>query len=77
MESLYVLVRVEPTYEQQVGEKIKALDACKEIYPLFGDYDFIVKIEGKDHEDLTRIILGQIRGLDGVASTKTLVKTSF
>ncbi len=77
MESVYVLVRVKPTYEQDVGETIRGLDACEEIHPLFGEYDYIVKLEGKDHQELTRVILEQIRGLEGVAATKTLVKTSF
>lgn len=77
MESVYVLVRVRPTYEQRVGEAVQALEACDEIHPLFGEYDYIVKLDGKDHQELTRVILEQIRGLEGVAATKTLVKTSF
>lgn len=77
MEAVYVLVRVKPTFEQAVGEMIQALEACDEIHPLFGEYDYIVKLEGKDHQELTKIILERIRGLDGVAATKTLVKTSF
>ena len=77
MESVYVLIRVKPTFEQVVGEHIQKLKSCKEIHPLFGEYDYMAKIEGADHAEITRVILSDIRGLPGVASTKTLVKTSF
>lgn len=77
VESVYVLVRVKPTYEQDIGDRIRDLDMCQEIHPLFGEYDYIVKLEGENHQELTKIILERIRGLKGVAATKTLVKTSF
>jgi DNA-binding Lrp family transcriptional regulator len=77
MESVYVLVRVKPTFEQRVGEHIRKLKACQEIHPLFGEYDYIVKLQGKDHAEITKIILQEVRGLEGVAATKTMVKTSF
>jgi DNA-binding Lrp family transcriptional regulator len=74
---VYVLVRVKPTFEQAVGDHLRGLKGCDEIYPLFGDYDFIVRVVGQDHAEITRLILADIRGLEGVAATKTMVKTSF
>jgi len=77
LEAVYVLVRVKPTFEHKVGEHLKKLKEAKEVHPLFGEYDFIVKLEGRSHEDITAVILDKIRGQEGVAATKTLVKTSF
>lgn len=77
MESVYVLVRVKPTYEQRVHEILKKMKEAKEVHPLFGEYDFIIKIEGKTHDEITRTILEKIRSHEGIASTKTMVKTSF
>lgn len=77
MESVYVLVRVKPTFEHKVGEHLKKLKEAKEVHPLFGEYDFIIKIEGMSHQDITQTILEKIRSQEGVAATKTLVKTTF
>ena len=77
MESVYVLVRVKPTYETKVGVHLKALKEAKEVHPLFGEYDFIIKLEGTSHEQITQTILDKIRSQEGVAQTKTLIKTSF
>lgn len=77
VESVYVLVRVKPTYEQKVHEHLRKLKEAKEVHPLFGEYDFIVKLEGVSHEQITQTILDKIRGQEGVAATKTMVKTSF
>lgn len=76
-EAVYVLVRVKPTYELKLGQYLKTLKDAKEVHPLFGEYDFIIKLEGKDHEEIARIILEKIRSQDGVAQTKTLIKTTF
>ena len=77
MESVYVLVRVKPTFEQRVHEILRKMKEAKEVHPLFGEYDFIIKVEGKSHDDIAKIILEKIRSQEGVAATKTMVKTSF
>lgn len=74
---MYVLVRVKPTYEIKVGDALKRLKEAKEVHPLFGEFDFIVKLEGRSHDDITQTIIEKIRSMDGIASTKTLIKTSF
>lgn len=77
VESVYVLVRVKPTFESKIGEALKRIKKAKEVHPLFGEFDFIIKLEGRNHDEITQTILEEIRSLDGVASTKTLVRTSF
>jgi DNA-binding Lrp family transcriptional regulator len=77
LESVYVLIRVKPTFEQKVGAHLKTIKEAKEVHPLFGEYDFIVKLEGKTHEDIGRTVLEKIRAFEGVAATKTMIKTKF
>ena len=76
-EAVYVLVRVKPGFEQRVGQHLKTLKEAKEVHPLFGEYDFIIKLEGANHEEIARTILDKVRSQDGVAQTKTLIKTTF
>lgn len=77
MESVYVLVRTKPTFEQKVHAALRDIKEAKEVHPLFGEYDFIIKVEGKTHEEIAKTILEKIRSHEGVAATKTMVKTSF
>lgn len=74
---MYVLVRVKPTFEAKVGQLLKGIKEAKEVHPLFGEWDYIVKLEGTNYQNITSVILDKIRSQEGVAQTKTLVKTTF
>ena len=48
-----------------------------ELYPLFGEFDLIAKIETKDFNELGRIVVERIRMVEGVLDTKTLTGIKF
>ena len=47
------------------------------MYPLFGSYSFLVKIEAADVEAIGRIVLNKIRSIQGVTETMTLLEISL
>jgi DNA-binding Lrp family transcriptional regulator len=49
----------------------------KEVYPLFGEYSFLAKIEATDINTIQRIVLGKIRSITGVIATETLLETKI
>ena len=49
----------------------------KEIYPIFGEYSFLVKIEASTVDEILNIILNKIRPLTGVLSTQTLLEVKL
>jgi len=51
----FVLVITAPAKEHEVFDKLKAVPEVKELYPLFGEYDFIAKIVADDLNTLGRI----------------------
>ena len=55
----------------------KIYTAITELYPLFGDYDLIAKLETEDYNRLGQIVVEVIRGIDGVIDTKTLTGINF
>jgi DNA-binding Lrp family transcriptional regulator len=73
----FVLIKAAPGYEHEVYKKLSKILQIKELYPLFGEYDLIAKIEAKDFEKLGKIVVDKIRSIDGVANTKTLTGTNF
>jgi anthranilate phosphoribosyltransferase len=52
---------------------LSKIKGVKEIYGVFGRYDFVVKVETKTLEDLGDIVADCIRGTPGVLATETLV----
>ena len=63
--------------ERTVFKKLRKVKWIKEIYPLFGEYDFMVHATAKDTDTLAKRIFADIRSIDGIDSTKTLLETSF
>lgn len=68
----YILVDTHPGAEESVNESLNKVEHVIEIYTLFGEYDFIVKVEAKDYSELERMVVGQIRTIKGIQDTKTL-----
>lgn len=71
----FVLVHVSPSREYEVYEKLTKIPEVFELSPLFGEYDFIAKVEAEDYENLGNIIVSKIRSIEGVVDTKTLTGT--
>ncbi|MCX9013899.1 MAG: Lrp/AsnC ligand binding domain-containing protein [Candidatus Methanoperedens sp.] len=73
----FVLINVAPKAEKRVFDTMIKWDEIEELYPLFGDYDLIAKIQAKDYETLSDIIVQKIRAMEGVTETKTLTGAKF
>lgn len=68
----YILVDTTPGSEGAVNEALAKVEHVLEIYTLFGEYDFIVKVEAKDYAELERTVVHKIRTIGGIQDTKTL-----
>ena len=54
-------------------EEICKVKGVKEVYGVFGRYDFAVIVEAKTTEELGNLVTDHIRGIAGVVYTETLV----
>jgi len=73
METAYVLVNCDLGSEEEIIEELKHLDAVKEVHGTFGAYDIIAKVEHQEREKLRETITWNIRKLEHVRSTLTLM----
>jgi DNA-binding Lrp family transcriptional regulator len=73
----FVLIRAAPNYEREVYYKLCKITGITELHPIFGEYDFITKIEVEDFDKLANIVVKKIRTIMGVVDTKTLTRTKF
>jgi DNA-binding Lrp family transcriptional regulator len=69
----FVLVRVKPGSEIIVRDELEKLAKDKELYMLYGMWDFLVKVEEKTLESLRKCIIKNIRSIEGVTDTVTLI----
>lgn len=73
MTSAYVLINTEPGMENELSEKLQHSIAVKETHIVFGEYDIIVKLEAENPSALKDSIFKEIRRLEEVRTTLTMV----
>ncbi len=73
----FVLIGTLPTKEKEVYGQLLKIKEVVELYPLFGDYDLIAKVEAPDYNMIGEIVVSKIRAIEGVRATKTLARMSF
>ncbi|MFX0002302.1 MAG: Lrp/AsnC family transcriptional regulator [Promethearchaeota archaeon] len=58
-------------YVESVVHGLEKIEEVKEVYPVTGGIDIIVKVEGPDVETIAKTILAKIHSLTGVSRTET------
>ena len=69
----FVLITTKPGMEKNVRNILDSVSHVTNRWMLFGKYDLIAKIESDDEFTLTRVIVEEIRTIEGVLETKTLL----
>lgn len=73
MPSAFVLINAEIGAEEEVLKELKKVKSVKEAYVVYGVYDIIAKVEGETMDKLKESITWNIRRLDKVRSTLTMI----
>jgi DNA-binding Lrp family transcriptional regulator len=73
METAFVLVNCDLGSEDAIIDDLKHIESVKEVHGTFGAYDIIAKIENPEREKLRETITWNIRKLEHVRSTLTLM----
>lgn len=67
------MINCEMGSEGAVMEKIRPIEGVKEVAGVFGNYDLLVKIQTRSIEEISRNIIADIRRLDKIRCTTTLM----
>ena len=73
----FVLIDIEPAREKEIYAKLMKIGQIVELYPLFGEYDLIAKVEADSFDAIGDIVVSKIRSISGVKATKTLARVAF
>ncbi|MFC1904117.1 Lrp/AsnC ligand binding domain-containing protein [Chloroflexota bacterium] len=70
----YLLIKLVPGLETEAMSQIRATNGVLEINLVFGEWDAIAIAEAKSLFELARMVVGEVRGIQGVQATTTLVQ---
>ena len=70
----YLLIKLVPGLESSALSQIRATPGVLEVNLVFGQWDAIAIAEAKTLFELARIVVGEVRGIQGVQDTATLVQ---
>ena len=73
MPRAFILLNVESGSEDVVLKQLKSLEVVKEAYVSYGVYDLIIKIKANTMEELKSSVTNNIRTINKVRSTLTLI----
>jgi len=73
----YTLARVKPEKDLKVYTKVKEFPEVKEVITTYGEYDLIIKVQVDSLEILDEFIFHNLREIEGLESTTTLIHARF
>jgi len=73
----YLLIKLVPGLEPSAMSQIRATPGVLEINLVFGQWDAIAIAEAKTLFELTKIVVGEVRGIQGVQDTTTLLQAEL
>ncbi len=73
MPTAFVLINCTLGSEEEVVEKLKQIESVKEVSGTFGAYDILAKLETSNIEELRNGLSQQIRKIDKITGTLTLM----
>jgi DNA-binding Lrp family transcriptional regulator len=72
MERAIVLVNLSPGTEKQSIASLRSTPGVTGVFQLYGIYDLLVQVEGKDEQTVKGVITDKLRTNPGVISTITM-----
>ncbi len=68
-----VLIQAERSALATLGGELADIEGVAEAYSVTGDWDFVAILRLRRHDELARVVTGQISQLNGVMRTQTMV----
>ena len=71
MVQAYILIQTEVGKAAQVAKEVRDIDGVTEAEDVTGPYDVIVRAEAKNVDELGRLVVAKIQGVEGITRTLT------
>ena len=70
----YLLIKLVPGLESDALSQIRATPGISEVNLVFGHWDAMAIAEAKTLFELAKIVVSEVRGIQGVQDTETLLQ---
>jgi len=70
----YLLLKLVPGLESDAMSQVRAIPGVTDVNLVFGQWDAVAIAEAKSLFELSRIIVSEVRGIQGIQDTATLVQ---
>ena len=70
----YLLIKLVPGLEPDAMSQIRAIPGITDVNLVFGQWDAIAVAEVKSLFELSKMVISEVRGIQGVQDTATLVQ---
>ena len=70
----YILIKLLPGFESEALAHVRAIPGVQEVNLVFGQWDAIAIAESKSLFELARVIVSEVRGIQGIQDTTTLLQ---
>jgi DNA-binding Lrp family transcriptional regulator len=67
----YILIQTEVGKAAQVAKQVRDIQGVTEAEDVTGPYDVIVRAEAKNVDELGKLVVAKIQGVDGITRTLT------
>jgi DNA-binding Lrp family transcriptional regulator len=68
-----VLIQAERSALATLGSELADVEGVAEAYSVTGEWDFVAILRLREHEQLARVVTGEISQRNGVVRTQTMV----
>jgi DNA-binding Lrp family transcriptional regulator len=69
----YILIKAEVGQEDNVLQDVLKLSVTEEAHKVFGAYDIVAEVRGRDMETLVEIITSKLRKIKGIQDTESIL----
>ena len=67
----YVLIQIEVGKAAQVANEVRTIEGVTDAEDVTGPYDVIVRAQAGNVDDLGKLVVAQIQGVEGITRTLT------
>lgn len=73
MVKAYILIKAAVGKEDDVLKEVLGLSVTDEAHKVFGPYDIVAEVRGRDMETLVEIITEKVRRIEGIVDTQSIL----
>ena len=77
VDTAFILLKTEPSQEREVYQTLSTIEAVVETHALYGEYDLLARVECANSKALTTLLMQQMRQIEGVRETETLIAVDY